>query len=199
MVMAKKRIEVEELIATFTSHLRDRYPSVEDFQGGLRELLEGKREKYRGDAYIEAVERNIVYFNDLVTGVEALMDRIFKSPRNLGKVLKDVDETLSELEKSVQSRTEERYREVFLGTDDPSIAALLAIKESDREKYVERIEFEYSYLFTLKLFLSEFISMLAAIKDHHSLPADIFKSRDVVFQSIEFLTHYYLGNVKLKE
>jgi len=195
----KANIRAEEIIATFSSHIREQYSSVEEFRKELSKLLESKKKKFSEDDYILSIERNLVYFNNLVTGVEAFIDEVLKNPKLSGKLLKDSEKTLSELEKAVERRTEEEHKKVFIECEDPSIAALLAVKEENKREYLERIEFEYRYLFTFKLFLFEFISVLKAVREKYSFPADIFGYREIIMQSVEFLTNFYIGNVKLDE
>ena len=124
---------------------------------------------------------------------------MLKNPRFSRKLLEESEKTLSELEKAVESKTEEEHKKVFIECEDPSIAALLAIKEENKKEYIERIEFEYCYLFTFKLFLFEFISVLKAVREKYSFPANIFEYREIIMQSIEFLTNFYIGNIKLDE
>ena len=197
--MKKPLIGAEEIIAAFSSHIREQYSSVEEFRERLSGLLENKRKKFSGDSYVVSIEKNIVYFNSLILGVEAFIDKVLKSPKQAGKLLKDVEKTLSELEKSVEDKTEEQHRRTFVECSDPSIAALLAIKEENKSEYIEKIEFEYRYLFTFKLFLFEFVSVLRAVLEKYSIPGEIFEFRDIIMQSIEFLTNFYIGNIKLDE
>jgi len=197
--MKKPKIRAEEIIATFSSHIRGQYSSVEEFRKELSELLESKKKKFTEDDYILSIERNLVYFNSLVTGVEAFIDEVLRNPELSGKLLKDSEKTLSELEEAVESRTEEEHKKVFIECKDPSIAALLAIKEENKIEYIERIEFEYRYLFTFKIFLFEFISVLNAIREKYTFPENIFEYREIIMQSVEFLTNFYIGNVKLDE
>jgi len=195
--MDRKTATLDEIFATFSEHISRSYPSPDDFRRNFDILLWGKRDRSDAPGYALSLERNIVYLDGVVEEALSLVERILDPGEDLDE--KRAAAILGDLEKSARRSTGARHRRAFEAREDPAFAALAAGREAGGAGYVEDLEFNYRYLMTLRLFLFEFVSVLAAVRAEYdtlpAVPGDIARLRG----QIGVLANYYLGNVSVKD
>jgi len=192
------RLEKGEIIATFVSHITESYPSIESFQDSLEELLDRKRSETYEWGYAVALEKNIVYFMDIITEGRSLLETLLKELHRSKGILSNLDGTLDEIEGNVRSNTAARHEKLFVEEND-EVSELVALKEDDSPKYIERLEAEYRFLFALKLFLMEFFLLLKHLGAGYDFSSSIAGAVEEFWKQIYFYANLYVGNVSTKD
>jgi hypothetical protein len=195
-MVKEKRATIEEILATFSAHVSKSYPSPDEFQERLRLLLENKRERTDGAEYADSLEANIVFLHDLIAGGRALLDLILKEKESKGKKINSI---LGEMEKKVRSQVKKRRAAAFSKDGDEEFRELAGMKRYGGPGYIEKLEFNYLYLMTLRILLFEFFNVLESIKEGYKLAKMSEDAPKAVTDSLGVTAHYYLGNVKVEE
>ena len=194
-MVKEKRAKLEEILVTFSSHISKSYPSPVEFQERLHLMLESKKEGKGGDAYTKSLETNIVFLHDLVTEGRALLDLLLNpemEPR------KSLDEILEEMEEKVKVQTKKRYEAVFDHGEDEEFRELAEMKRGESDGYIEKLEFNYLYLMTLRILIFEFFNVLESIKAEYKLAKMKPDASKQVTDSLALTAHFYLGNVQVE-
>ncbi|HER42833.1 MAG TPA: hypothetical protein ENO08_00035 [Candidatus Eisenbacteria bacterium] len=195
-MVQEKGATLEEILATFSSHVSKNYPSPEEFQERLRLLLDNKRAGKEGGAYAQSLETNVVFLHDLVTEGRVLLDLLLR-PDKAPK--KNLEAIIEEMEGKVRAQTKKRHAAVFDRGEDEEFRELAEMRRGKAADYIERLEFNYLYLMTLRMLLFEFMSVLQSIKAEYRLadmkPGVAKEATD----SLALTAHFYLGNVKVAE
>lgn len=186
---------IEEILATFSSHITKSYPSPESFRKNFDLLLEGKRGRLSEADYAVSLEKNIVYLNELVTGAEALVGKLLDSPGESPAVALGIAEELNKLEHRAHERTAGAHRDVFIEGKGEEFKDLLEERKTGGPAYLDKLEFNYRYLMTLRIFLFEFLGVLAAIRSEYRIAKAAPMALQRIRNHIEVTAHYYLGNV----
>jgi hypothetical protein len=197
--MELKPATIEEVLATFSSHLAKNYPSADVFRRNFELLLKGKRERPGTTEYPVSLERNIVFLNDLVAEAEALIERILAGKTGDGTKEEDISATLDAIEKKAHEANTLRHREAFVDGGAAEFRELREDRAAGEKPYLDKLEFNYRYLMTLRIFLFEFISVLAAIRASYSIPGGTPEILAKIRTHLELTVHYYLGNVAVGE
>ena len=117
--MEPKTVTIDEIIATFSSHIEKHYPSPKDFRRNFNLLLKGKRERADEGGYAVSLEKNIVFLRDLVADAEALVERLLGPAGDDAPAETGIVSILEGLEKKAHETTARRHREAFVeGTAD---------------------------------------------------------------------------------
>jgi hypothetical protein len=188
---------IEDVLATFSSHLAENYPEPAAFRRNFDLLLAKKRERPGAAGYPAALERNIVFLNDLVAEAETLVERI-AAPDGGGLKEEDVAPALEAIEKRSHESTSSRHREAFVDGAAADYAELRADRAAGAQGYLEKLEFNYRYLMTFRIFLFEFIVVFAAIRASYAVSGDSKSILNKIRNHLELTAHYYLGNVAVK-
>lgn len=188
---------IEDVLATFSSHLAEHYPAPAEFRRNFDLLLGKKRERPGAADYAASLERNIVFLNDLVASAEALVARI-AGPDMGGLKEEDVAPALEAIEKRSHETASSRHREAFVDGTAADYAELRADRAAGEQSYMEKLEFNYRYLMTFRIFLFEFIAVLAAIRASYAISGDSALILKKIRTSLELTAHYYLGNVAVE-
>ncbi len=188
---------IEDVLATFSSHLAEHYPAPAEFRRNFDLLLGKKRERPDAADYAAALERNIVFLNELLAAAEALVARI-AGPDAAGLKEEEVAPALEAIEKQAHESTSSRHREAFVDGTAADYAELRADRAAGGEGYLEKLEFNYRYLMTFRIFLFEFIAVLAAIRTSYALSGDSALILQKIRAYLELTAHFYLGNVEVK-
>ena len=197
--MERKAATIDEVIATFSTHVSKNYPAPKDFRRNFGLLLKGKRERTNEGGYSVSLEKNIVFLSDLITEGERLIGRLLKAPGEEVPGGKSVAATLERLEKSSHERTAKLHGEAFVDGTAAGFEELRADRAAGGAAYVDKLEFNYRYLMTLRIFLFEFISVLAAILSEYSISTAAPEAARTIHNHLELTAHYYLGNVAVGE
>ena len=112
--MGRKTVTIDEVIATFSTHIEKHYPSPKDFRRNFNLLLKGKRERTEEGGYSVSLEKNIVFLSDLVAAAEALVEKILGPSGDESPPEGGVSSLLETLEKKAHETTAERHREAFV-------------------------------------------------------------------------------------
>ena len=195
-MVKEKRAKLEEILATFSSHVSKNYPSPEEFQERLRLLLENKKADRGGEAYAGSLETNVVFLHDLVTEGRALLDLLLtpgKAPK------KSLEAILEDMEGKVRAQTKKRHAAVFERGEDEEFRELAELRRGKSGDYIEKLEFNYLYLMTLRILLFEFMSVLQSIKAEYLLAEMKPGASKEVTDSLALTAHFYLGNVNIEE
>jgi len=193
--MALKPATIEEVLSTFSSHLAKNYPSPDDFRRNFDLLLKGKRERPGAAEYPVSLERNIVFLNDLVAEAEAFVERILAAETGGGTKEEDISPALDAIEKKAHETNTRRHREAFVDGSAEDFRELREDRVAGEKPYLDKLEFNYRYLMTLRIFLFEFISVLAAIRAGYSIAGGTPEILAKIRNHLELTVHYYLGNV----
>jgi hypothetical protein len=195
----RRNAAIDEVIATFSTHVSKSYPSPKDFRRNFSLLLKGKRERADEGGYSVSLERNIVFLSDLIAEGERLIGRLLKAPGEEVPDEKSVAAALERLEKFSHERTAKLHREAFVDGTAAGFEELRADRAAGGAAYVDKLEFNYRYLMTLRIFLFEFISVLAAILSEYSISTAALEAARMIRAHLELTAHYYLGNVAVGE
>jgi len=190
---------IEEVLATFSSHISKNYPSPEGFRRNFDLLLKGKRERPDAAAYPVSLEKNIVFLNDLVAEAEAFVERILAAGPGGGTKEEDILPALDAIEKKAHEANARRHREAFVDGSAADFRELREGRAGGGKPYLDKLEFNYRYLMTLRIFLFEFISVLAAIRASYSITGGTAEILAKIRTHLELTVHYYLGNVAVGE
>jgi hypothetical protein len=196
--MNRNTVTLDEMLATFSTYISKQYPSAQDFRRNFNLLLKGKRKRCDEGSYAMYLERNIVFLNDLVAGAESLMERLLAAEHDKG-VEEDLSAALTALEKKARRQTAERHRDAFVEGKAPEFKELFEAQQARDSGYLDKLEFHYRYLMTFRIFLFEFISVLAAICTEYSVSRAASGTPQKIKSHLELTTHYYLGNVSVGE
>ena len=195
--MELKPATIEEVLATFSSHLAKNYPSADVFRRNFELLLKGKRERPGAAEYPVSLERNIVFLNDLVAEAETFVERILSGEAGEGTKEEDVSPALDAIEKKSHETNARRHREAFVDGSAAEFRELREDRAAGEKPYLDKLEFNYRYLMTLRIFLFEFISVLAAIRAGYSIAGGTPEILAKIRNHLEVTVHYYLGNVAI--
>ena len=212
---AGKTATIDELLATFSSHVSAEYPKPEDFRRNFDLLLKGKRDRAGEASYIASLERNIVFLDDLVGEAERFLDRLLRNQEMGGG---EIESALAAMEKEVRDRTAKLHREAFVEGTDEDFRELAGQRKAGGDAYRERLEFNYRYLMTVRILVFELIAVAAAVVAEYRISLEnpgataaegetaAANARGAepdaatrIRSHIELMTHYYLGNVSIGE
>jgi len=191
----EKSAGIEEILATFSSHITKSYPSPESFRKNFELLLGGKRGRLSAADYAASLEKNIVYLNELVTEAEALIGRLLDSSGENPEGVMVIADELNKLEHRAHERTASAHRAAFIEGKGKEFKELLEERKTEGAAYLDKLEFNYRYLMTLRIFLFEFVSVLAAIRSEYRITKAAPLALQRIRNHIEVTAHYYLGNV----
>ncbi len=197
--MDLKPATIEEVLSTFSSHIAKYYPSADVFRRNFDLLLKGKRERPDEAQYPLSLERNIVFLNDLVAEAEAFVGRILAAESDGGAKEEDLSAVLDAVEKKAHEANARRHREAFVDGSAEEFRELREDRAAGGKPYLDKLEFNYRYLMTLRVFLFEFISVLAAIRAGYSIAGETSEILAKIRNHLELTVHYYLGNVAVAE
>jgi hypothetical protein len=195
----RKTVTIDEIIATFSSHVSESYPSPKDFRRNFSLLLKGKRERADGGGYPVSLEKNIVFLVDLVAEGERLVERLLRPAPPDEPDAESIAARLEAMEKTSHERTARIHREAFVEGTAAGFEELRGDRTAGGSAYVEKLEFNYRYLMTLRIFLFEFISVLAAVRSEYSISGAGREAERKIRDHLELTAHYYLGNVAVGE
>jgi hypothetical protein len=191
----RKTVTIDEIIATFSSHVEKHYPSPSDFRRNFNLLLEGKRRRADEGEYAISLEKNIVFLSDLVAGAEALVERLLGPAEGDEPADARISSILEGLEKRAHEGTAHRHREAFVEGTADEFSELRGCRPAGGAPYLDKLEFNYRYLMTLRIFLFEFVSVLAAVRSQYSISGATAGGARKIRNHLELAAHYYLGNV----
>ena len=169
--MERKTVTIDEIIATFSSHIEKHYPSPKDFRRNFDLLLKGKRER-TDEGGVRGLAREEHRLSERSRGGCGGARR--KAPRTRGGTMsrrrRSISSMLEAIEKKAHETTAQRHREAFVeGSGGRNSASSARTAAGGRRPYLDKLEFNYRYLMTLRIFLFEFISVLAAIRSEYSI------------------------------
>jgi len=193
--MEKKNAGIEEIITTFSSHIGKNYPSPETFRRNFDLLLKAKRERTDEKGYALSLEKNIMFLSDLMADAERLLNELLGIADATGKSGGEFSSVLNNMESRAHQAANRRHREAFIEGTVPEFKDLFAERQTGGAAYVERLEFNYRYLMTLRIFIFEFISVLAAIRAEYAIPRAGSDTSRRIRDHIEITAHFYLGNI----
>ena len=194
--MAKeKKVTFEEILATFSQHLSANYPAPEEYRERMDLLLENKRERTGSEEYIVSLETNVVFLHDLVTEGEVLLDRLLRPDTRAREKL---DTILEKLEERIRSKTKRRRKALFEEGSDEEFKELVQMRLENPDEYMDRLEFNYIYLMTLRIFLFEFFNVLESVKEGYALADMQDSAPKMVMDSLGLAANYFLCNVTVQ-
>jgi len=194
-----KTVTIDEIIATFSSHVSQSYPSPKDFRRNFSLLLKGKRERADESGYSVSLEKNIVFLVDLVAEGERLIEKLLRPGYPDEQDAESIPVRLEAMEKTAHERTAKLHREAFVEGTAAGFEELRGDRSAGGAAYVDKLEFNYRYLMTLRIFLFEFISVLAAVRSEYSISEAGHEAARKIRDHLELTAHYYLGNVAVGE
>jgi hypothetical protein len=195
----QKIARIDEILATFSSHITKSYPSPESFRENFDMLLKGKRGRSSEADYASSLEKNIVYLNELVAGAEALIGRLLDSPGPEGEGDVVLVDELNKLERRAHERTSGAHSNAFIQGKGDEFKELIEERKTGGAAYIEKLEFNYRYLMTLRIFLFEFLGVLGAIRSEYRIEKAVPLAIQRIRNHVEVTAHYYLGNVAVMD
>ena len=196
--MKKKYATIDDLLATYSSHVSRNYPSPEEFRGNLDRILAGKRERFRDKEYVAALETNVVFLHDLIVEGEAALDVLFDAKKSRSLNSSSVNSLLGEMEKRVRGRSEQRRREAFIEGENGEFAELCKLKGSNPAPYVGKLESTYRFLMIFKVLLFEFFNVMGPVMSRYPIARTTEATRRQVINHIELTVNYYLGTITIE-
>lgn len=190
-----KTATLDEVLATFSAHISKSYPSPENFRRNFALLLEGKRGRSGEAEYAVSLEKNIVFLNDLVAEAEGVLGSLLLPAPEGGLEEEELAARLGELEEHAHGQTAKRHRELFVEGTGDEFRELRAGRSAGGTAYLDQLEFNYRYLMTMRIFLFEFLGVLAAIRTEYALEKVAAGAGQRIRNHLEVTAHYYLGNV----
>jgi hypothetical protein len=192
----KKTIGMDDLVAAFMAHISDKYAEPQEFSTKLDVLLSEKRKRAEPAEYADMLEKNIVFFNDLIVEGEALIDLLLrpkKKGRGGGEKI-DLNELLAEMERKARARNDERIQKIFGADGEVELTGGTAL---DDPSFIAKLEFDYKYLMALKILLFEFLSALdTVLKEYEVDPGEGDAGRRII-DSIKMAANFYIGNIDI--
>ena len=195
----KKKADIEALIATFSAHVSENYPTPEQYRDNLESMLSAKKERMDGGGYVESLEKNLVFLKDLVTEGEALLEYLLERINADEPTAEKINAALGALEEKVKSGTAVRVEQVLGDSDEDDFKELTALRGKDQEAYTEKLEFNYIYFMAFRMFLFEFFGVMAAVRDEYEVTNVDEAAFGLIQNNIEMMTNYYLGNISIGE
>lgn len=195
----KKGADIEAVMATYSAHVSETYPAPERFRENLARMLEAKKERLTPEAYLDSLERNLVFLVDLVTEGEAYLELVLGRVNDPSLTCEQIAGTISEMERRVRASTARRRPELLGPQGTGALAALAALRGGDGAAYLERLEFNYIYYMAMRLLLFEFFNILAAVREEYSVERVDEAAFGHVRAHVEVTVNYYLGNISVGE
>lgn len=195
----KKQADIEAVLATYSSHVSEMYPAPEQFQGNLARMLEAKKERRSPEAYVDSLEKNLVFLVDLIAEGEAYLELVLGRVNDAGLTSEEIAGTIAEMERRVRASTSRRRAELLGPQAQGDLAGLAALRAGDRGAYLEKLEFDYIYSMTTRLLLFEFFNVLAAVREEYAVRRVDDAAFGHVRVHIEMTVNYYLGNISVGE
>ncbi len=197
--MKYKDASIEEVIVTFSEHLKKTYPSPDVFRNNLTQLLEDKRQRMGAKEYEISLEKNIVFLHDLIVEGEAFIDLLLRLEDKNDLKDEKINSMFRKMEEKIRDRMNQRHRDIFIKGTKEEFSTLFELKKNRHKKYPEKLEVNYRYLMTLRIILYEFFSVLVTTKSKYRVrrtgPAESKK----ILNHIDITANYYLGNVTVAE
>lgn len=195
----KKHADIEAVMATYSSHVSENYPQPEQFRENLARMLEAKKQRRSPEEYVESLEKNLVFLVDLITEGEAYLELVLGRVNDAGMTSEEIAGTIEEMERRVRASTSRRRAELLGPQADGDLAELAALRGGDRDAYLGKLEFNYIYYMTMRLFLFEFFNILAAVREEYAVQRVDDAAFGHVRVHIEMTVNYYLGNISIGE
>lgn len=198
--MSDKRIDIDSVLATFSSNLADKYRSPEDFNSHLSELLTSKFKRGNEKDYIKSLEKNIVflsYFTEEGKALLALMMERMDERESFNEI--DPGLFLSKAEERIRKETGPRHRKIFGSGESEDFVELLEEREKGEGAYIERLEFFYSYLMAIRTFMVDFMNILYVLRNEYTIENIEGSGAEEAWSYIEMMANYYIGNIKIGE
>lgn len=192
--MPENNIDMKQVLATFSSHLEQRYRSPSEFSGEIEKMLRLKREKYDGSGYRESIERNLVYLYFFLEELKSLLEIMIERLSDDTEFRKiDPGLTIMDIERQLREETDRKHGEIFGETGSGSLPGM---NGSRKGSYIEKLEFYYSYLMAARSFAIDFINILYAARREYRIEGGDF---DQAWNYIDMSANYYIGNIAVGE
>ncbi len=197
--MKKKHASVDELLATYSTHIKENFHDPEGLRTNLKNLLGEKKKRMTIEEYTVSLERNVIFLHDLTLEGEALLEILVEQSGDDtdGKV--DTGGLLVEIEEKVRKSTGDRYRTVFEEQNAAELGELASLRGGEGDLYLERLEFIYSYYMTYRLFLHEFFNLLDAVRAEYEIEGIDDAVGKHITNHVKVTVNYYLGNISVGE
>ncbi len=198
--MEKKHADIDDLLATFSSFIKENYPESGRFRENLGALLLAKKKRLSEKSYIESLERNIVFLQELTMEGEVFLEEVLETVNDEENVLDDgAGPPLDAMEKRVKETAQARHSEIFADGGEIDLHGLALLKKGGGGEYVDKLEFNYSYLMTLRMLLFEFFNVIAEISKEYIIDRIDSAAPAHIMNHVEMTANYYLGNVIVGE
>lgn len=195
----KQRADIEGVMATWSSHISGSYPAPQQFRENLARMLEAKKERRSPEAYVESLEKNLVFLVDLIAEGEAFLELVLGRINDPAPTGDTIAETIAEMERRVRASTPHRRVELLGPGAGGELGELAALRGGDRDRYMEKLEFNYIYYMAMRLLLFEFLGILAAVREEYVIERVDAAAFGHVRVHIEMTANYYLGNISIGE
>ena len=193
--MSKDSIKMEQLLATFTSQLKQRYDSPSSFSEKMDKLLRSKREKHGDRGYRVAIEKNLVFLYFFVEELKSILEIMMDRVNDDSEFLKiDPGLTIMEIEKQLRDQTERKHLEIFGDGDGSFLPGIPG--NNGGKSYTRKLEFHYSYLMAARSFSVDFINILYAAQQEYRIEKPSFNQ---AWNYIDMSVNYYIGNIQIGE
>lgn len=198
-MMKRTYATIGDLLATYSSHVSSNYPSPAQFCENLDRILDGKRERFQGDGYIAALEKNVVFLHDLIVEGEAALDMLFDTKTSRSLNSSRVNSLLGEMEERVRERSEQRRNEAFIERGGDEFAVLRELRRTDAVAYLDKLESTYRSLMIFKVLLFEFFNVMGPVMSRYPMARTTEETRRQILNHIELTANYYLGTIAVKD
>ncbi|MCU0639548.1 MAG: hypothetical protein MUF59_06745 [Candidatus Krumholzibacteria bacterium] len=199
--MEKKRADIDDLLATFSSFIKENYPENGLFRENLGALLEAKKGRLSPESYVDSLERNVVFLQELIMEGEVFLDEVLETMNEGECALEDgAGPPLEALEKRVKESVKgAKHAEILAGGVEGILGELALLKKEDAPGYVAKLEFNYSYLMTLRMLLFELFNVIAEIRKEYVIDRIDEAAPAHIMNHVEMTANYFLGNISVGE
>jgi len=194
--MEKSRTDVERVLATFSTHRKQKHSMPGKFMNNIEEILDSKRKRQKKESYLRSLEKNVVFLHYFTEEAKAVLELMLRRVNDGEKFIRfDPGLTLSEIEERVREEIKNAKKEI---SQTERFSEILKKEAAAGKNYVERLEFNYSYLMAVRSFTVDFINIIYALqKDYYVEGINSSTSEDIL-RYINMTANYYIGNVRVE-
>jgi len=198
--MGKKTADIQQALATFSSHMEHKHSSPDKFMKGIKRLLDSKRIREKKGNYAHSLEKNVIYLYYFVEQAKTILELMIQRVNDDEKFLQlDPGLTLSEVEARVReeiSVKKEGFSEIVKRDE---FSEIFKKKKAGSPAYIQNLEFNYSYLMAVRSFMVDFINILYALQRECRMEGITPSTVDNVQSYIDMTANYYIGNIEIEE
>ena len=194
--MEKSRTDVERVLTTFSTHMKQKHSTPGKFMNNIEEILDSKRKRQKKESYLRSLEKNVVFLHYFTEEAKAVLELMLRRVNDDEKFIRfDPGLTLSEIEERVREEIKNAKKEI---SQTERFSEILKKEAAAEKNYVERLEFNYSYLMAVRSFTVDFINIIYALQKDYYIEGINSSTSEDILRYINMTANYYIGNVRVE-